>query len=258
MDEGESTNEAGPGTIIGSYRLMHGLGSGGMSSVFKAVHIETGHEVALKLLPRALAKNQTLLQRFLREAKSAEALEHPNIVSIYDRGVDEGRNYLILELVEGGDLQERVRKSGPLPPAEAVRVIKTVAEGLRYAVGQGLIHRDIKPANLLLAPNGHVKIIDLGLALQPRTRTSGSPAMGRPSAPSITCLPSRRATAGRRANGATSIRSVVPCITSSRGPRHSRAAISRTNWDATSRQHAPTPGSSVPRSPPPWRDSSRG
>ncbi len=166
MDEGASTNEAEPETIIGSYRLIKGLGSGGMSSVFRAVHIETGHEVALKILPRALAKNGTFLQRFLREARSAEALEHSNIVSIFDRGVDDGRHYLVLELVEGGDLQELVESQGPLGIAETASVIKTVAKGLRFAASRGLIHRDIKPANLLISPSGQVKIIDLGLALQ--------------------------------------------------------------------------------------------
>ena len=80
----------------------------------------------------SLAKNPTLLQRFLREAKSAEALEHPNIVAIYDRGVDQGRHYLVLEFVEGGDLHDRVRNDGPLRVAEAVAVDPAVAEGLKY------------------------------------------------------------------------------------------------------------------------------
>lgn len=162
----EATKADKPELRIGSYRLIQQLGSGGMSSVFRAVHDETGHEVAVKVLPRTLAKNPTLLQRFLREAKSAEALEHPNIVSIYDRGVDQGRHYLVLEFVPGGDLHDRVRSQGALPIAEAIRVIKEVAAGLSYAASLGLIHRDIKPANILVAPSGRVKIIDLGLALQ--------------------------------------------------------------------------------------------
>src|SRR6201991_2582780 len=86
---------------LGSYRLVQPLGSGGMSSVFRAVHEATGHEVAVKVLPRTLAKNPVLLQRFLREAKNAEALEHPNIAAIYDRGFDGGRHYLVLEFVAG-------------------------------------------------------------------------------------------------------------------------------------------------------------
>src|SRR4051794_23672913 len=166
MPDDDPTNGETPERTIGSYRLIEPLGSGGMSSVYRALHTETGHEVAVKVLPRSLAKNPTMLQRFMREAASAEALEHPNIVSIYDRGVDQGRHYLVLEFVKGGDLHDRVRNHGPLEIADSVSVIKSVAEGLKYASELGLIHRDIKPANLLLSPTGQVKIIDLGLALK--------------------------------------------------------------------------------------------
>jgi serine/threonine-protein kinase len=151
---------------IGSYELLQPLGSGGMSSVFRARHTDTGLEVAVKVLPRTLARNPTVLQRFLREAKSAESLEHPNIVAIYDRGIDQGRHYLVLEYVAGGDFHDKVRSQGPLPIHEAIAVVRAVAEGLQFAAGRGLIHRDIKPANLLLSSSGQVKIADLGLALQ--------------------------------------------------------------------------------------------
>jgi eukaryotic-like serine/threonine-protein kinase len=170
MDESTSWGEAPTGTVsgqrIGSYRVLQSLGSGGMSSVFRAVHEETGHEVALKVLTRTLARNSTLLQRFLREARSAETLEHQNIVTIYDRGIDRGRHYLVLEYVAGGDFHEYIQRRGPLSTAEAIGVIKSVASGLRYAASRGLIHRDIKPSNILRTPSGAVKIIDLGLALQ--------------------------------------------------------------------------------------------
>ncbi|HWE36144.1 MAG TPA: serine/threonine-protein kinase [Isosphaeraceae bacterium] len=166
MTEAELAKPVQPEPRLGSYRLIRQLGSGGMSSVFKGIHDESGLEVAVKVLPRYLAKNPTLLQRFLREAKSAESLEHPNIVAIYDRGNDEGRYYLVLEYIAGGDLHDRVRNYGPLGIAESVRVIRASAQGLRYAAGRGVIHRDVKPANLLVTPDGHVKITDLGLALQ--------------------------------------------------------------------------------------------
>jgi eukaryotic-like serine/threonine-protein kinase len=166
MSAGEPSPDSKPAPRLGSYLLVQPLGSGGMSSVFRAVHEETGSVVAVKVLPRALAKNVTLLQRFIREAKSAEALDHPNIVAIYDRGFDQGRHYLVLEFVEGRDLHDRVRINGAMAPDDAVRFIREVAEGLRYASEQGMIHRDVKPANLLLTPDGHAKIIDLGLALQ--------------------------------------------------------------------------------------------
>src|SRR3954452_4036475 len=137
MPDEAKTDVVQPMPQIGSYRLIQQLGSGGMSSVFRAVHVETGHEVAVKVLPRSLAKNGTLLQRFLREAKSAEALEHPNIVSIYDRGVDQGRHYLVLEYVAGGDLHDVVRARGPLPVDQALAIAREVAEGLKFAAGRG-------------------------------------------------------------------------------------------------------------------------
>ena len=151
---------------LGSYQILRQLGSGGMSNVFQAIHAESGSIVALKVLPRQLAQNATLLQRFLREAKSAENLDHPSVVAIYDRGFDQGRHYLVLEFVEGRDLFDRVRMNGPLKTPEAVAYIREVALGLQYAAGLGMIHRDVKPANLLMTPGGHAKIIDLGLAFQ--------------------------------------------------------------------------------------------
>ncbi len=145
---------------------MNALGSGGMSSVYRAVHVESGHEVALKVLPPYMARNATVLRRFIGEAKSAQALEHPNIVSIYDRGSDQERYYLVLEYVKGGDFHEYVQRGGPMQPAEAIEVIRQVAKGLEYAATRGLIHRDVKPSNLLRTPTGQVKITDLGLALR--------------------------------------------------------------------------------------------
>jgi eukaryotic-like serine/threonine-protein kinase len=170
MDKSTSSSEsmqpAQPEARIGSYRVLNALGVGGMSSVFRAVHVETNHEVALKVLTRSLARNSTLLQRFLREARSAETLEHPNIVAIYDRGIDSGRHYLVLEYLAGGDFHDYILRRGPLSLAEAIRVVKSTAEGLKYAANRGLIHRDVKPSNILRTPDGKIKIIDLGLALQ--------------------------------------------------------------------------------------------
>jgi serine/threonine-protein kinase len=166
MPDTDKPNVAPGLAQIGSYRIIEQLGTGGMSSVFRAVHVETGHEVALKVLPRSLAKNATLLQRFLREARSAESLEHPNIVAIFDRGTEQGRYYLVLEFIAGGDLHDRVRNRGPLGVAEAVGIIRGVVQGLRFAAGLGLIHRDIKPANILLTDEGQPKVADLGLAVQ--------------------------------------------------------------------------------------------
>ena len=140
-----------------------------MSSVYPAVHLESGHEVALKVLPPFMARNRTVLKRFMGEAKSAEALEHRNIVSIYDHGSDKGRHYLVLEYVQGGDFHEYVQRQGAMAPAEAIEVVLQVVEGLQYAASRGLIHRDVKPSNLMRTPDGEVKITDLGLALRSGT-----------------------------------------------------------------------------------------
>ena len=162
--ESEPGPDSKPAPRLGSYLLVQSLGSGGMSNVFRAVHEETGSVVAVKVLPRTLAKNATLLQRFMREAKSAEAMDHPNIVAIYDRGFDQGRHYLVLEYVEGRDMHDRVRLNGPLKPEDAVSFVREVAEGLRYAAAQGMIHRDVKPANILVTPDGTAKLTDFGIS----------------------------------------------------------------------------------------------
>ncbi|OJW16392.1 MAG: hypothetical protein BGO49_18770 [Planctomycetales bacterium 71-10] len=167
MAEAGSTSQEPYRFRIGSYGILHPLGSGGMSSVFRAVHVETGHEVALKVLPTAMARNTTILKRFVAEVRSAADLQHPNIVQIYDRGSDDGRFYLVLEYVPGGDLHEYVQHRGPLDAEEAVGLIIQVARGLEYAASRGVIHRDVKPSNVLRTPEGEAKIIDLGLALRP-------------------------------------------------------------------------------------------
>src|SRR5947209_18899838 len=119
------------GQRMGSYRIIEPLGSGGMSTVFRAVHAETGHEVALKVLLGTLSRNSTLLQRFLREARSAETLEHPNVVTIYDRGLDQGRHYLVLEYVRGGEFHDYIHRYGPVGVTEASAAVRGVATRLR-------------------------------------------------------------------------------------------------------------------------------
>jgi serine/threonine-protein kinase len=152
---------------IGSYGILQPLGTGGMSSVYRAVHTESGHEVALKVLATDKARNSTVLKRFVAEARSAADLQHPNIIQIFDRGSDDGRYYLVLEYVQGSDFHEYVQQHGPLDADEAVGLVVQVARGLEYAASRGVIHRDIKPSNILRTPDGGVKIIDLGLALRP-------------------------------------------------------------------------------------------
>ena len=167
MSEAEPISSELSGLQYGSYRVLHPLGLGGDELGLSGdARGDPGMRWRSRCLPVGLAKNPIVLQRFLREARSAESLEHPSIVSIYDRGIDQGRHYLVLEYVQGNDLHEYVQLRGPLGVAEAVKVIRQVAEGLRYAAERGLVHRDIKPSNILRSDTGEIKIIDLGLALK--------------------------------------------------------------------------------------------
>ncbi len=161
----EGHSQSVPLPQIGSYQLIRPLGSGGMSSVFLARHCSTGHEVAVKILPRSVANKPSMRERFFREARNAEALQHPNIAAIYDRGFDLDRHFLVMEYIPGGDLAHQVRENGPLSVDQACDVILGCAEALKVALAAGLVHRDVKPANLLIDAQGTVKLIDLGLSI---------------------------------------------------------------------------------------------
>jgi serine/threonine protein kinase len=152
--------------MLGSYRIVERLGSGGMCTVVRAIHEPTGNVVALKVMPTQIASNPMALHRFLNEARSLANLDFPNIVAVYDRGFDQGRHYLVTEFLDGGDLNVRVRLRGPLSLEETLNVAKATAKALRFASERGLIHRDLKPANLLFSSQGEVKLADLGLAVQ--------------------------------------------------------------------------------------------
>lgn len=152
------------GFFLGKYKLLDHLGTGGMSSVYLAEHVLMQRRVAIKVLPKHRVQDASYLARFLREAKAAAALDHRNIVRAYDVDHDGVNHYLVMEYVEGQDLQRMVRERGPLPFHEAVEYVRQAAEGLQHAHQAGLIHRDVKPANLLVDRNGTVKLLDLGLA----------------------------------------------------------------------------------------------
>lgn len=149
---------------LGEYLIVDQVGAGGMGQVFRAVHRVMGREVALKTIPAKLAEDETVIQRFRREVRAVAKLVHSNIVTAYDAGTDNGVHYFVMELVNGDDLAQLVRQSGPLSVAHAVDFIRQAAIGLQYAHDQGIVHRDIKPANLLLDHSGTVKILDMGLA----------------------------------------------------------------------------------------------
>jgi len=149
--------------VIGHYRLLGKIGSGGMGVVYEAEDLELGRRVALKCLPEELANDPQSLRRFDREARSASALNHPNICTIYEVNQDNGRTFIAMELVEGKTLRQLL-VSGLLPMRKAIEIATQVAEGLTKAHEAGIAHRDLKPENLMVSDDGFVKILDFGLA----------------------------------------------------------------------------------------------
>jgi hypothetical protein len=151
------------GARLGPYEILQPIGAGGMGEVHRAHHVKLRRDVAIKVLPQELAADRGLLARFEREARSASALNHPNIVTIHDIAEHEGVTYIAMELVQGRTLRSLIA-DGPLPIDEAVRLAQQVADGLAKAHEAGIVHRDIKPANVMVTPDGLVKILDFGLA----------------------------------------------------------------------------------------------
>jgi serine/threonine-protein kinase len=151
------------GKSVSHYRIIEKLGEGGMGVVYRAEDVKLGREVALKFLPSGLTRDEKARARFLREARAAAALNHPNICTIHEIGEEEERTFIAMELLEGEDLKARIA-SGPLTVDEALMIGTQIAEGLAAAHERGVVHRDIKPANIMLAPGGRAKIMDFGLA----------------------------------------------------------------------------------------------
>jgi serine/threonine protein kinase len=152
------------GFLIKNYKLLGLLGSGGMSSVYLAEHVLMRRRVAIKVLPKQRVSDTSYLARFHREAQAAAALDHRNIVRAYDVDNEGDVHFLVMEYVEGEDLQQMVKCQGPLEFGRAADYIRQAAEGLAHAHHAGLIHRDVKPANLLVDSRNVVKVLDLGLA----------------------------------------------------------------------------------------------
>jgi eukaryotic-like serine/threonine-protein kinase len=165
------------GDTLGDRYLLSGLlGTGGMAEVFLAHDLMLGRDVALKVLMEHYAKDERFVGRFWREAQSAAALNHPNVVQIYDQGrADDGRYYIAMEYVPGGSLKDLILRRGPIGPSEAARLASQVAEALHAAHRCGIVHRDIKPQNVLIGEAGEAKVADFGIALAAsRTSTSGT------------------------------------------------------------------------------------
>jgi hypothetical protein len=151
------------GTRLGPYEIVAPLGAGGMGEVYRARDERLGREVAIKVLPAALASDPERLKRFEKEARSASALNHPNIVTVHDMGVSEGVSWIAMELVSGETLRTLLA-SGPLQTKKLLGIATQVADGLAKAHESGIVHRDLKPENVMVTKDGLVKILDFGLA----------------------------------------------------------------------------------------------
>src|SRR5687768_14438101 len=151
------------GRRIGVYEIQTLLGAGGMGEVYRARDTKLGRQVAIKILPHAFTSSPERLARFEREARILAALNHPHVAAIYGVEEAEGLHAIVLELVEGETLADRL-VGGPVPVAEALAIARQIADALDAAHEKGIIHRDLKPANIKVTPDGVVKVLDFGLA----------------------------------------------------------------------------------------------
>ena len=152
------------GQKVGKYLIVAKIGSGAMGDVYRAHDGKLNRDVAVKTMAELYASDDQLVQRFQREAQSAAALNHPNVVTVFDFGSEQGKFYLAMELLDGADLKELIASRSLNDLWDKLDVMEQIAEGLAYAHKQGVVHRDLKPANIRVLPNGRVKIMDFGLA----------------------------------------------------------------------------------------------
>jgi serine/threonine protein kinase len=158
--------------LLGRYTIVERLGFGGMGEVWRARDEELGHDVAVKALARHLVANEDARERFRLESELAGSLSHDHVVTIHDSGTERDAMVLVMELIEGGNLEARLRTPGHLPVAEALRIAREILSGLAAAHRAGLVHRDVKPANVMFTATGTVKLTDFGIARLAATETS--------------------------------------------------------------------------------------
>src|SRR5438105_262807 len=152
-----------PGDSIAHYRIVSRLGEGGMGQVYLATDTRLDRSVALKVLPASMAAAPGHMERFMREAKAASALNHSNVAHIYEIGESGALHFIVMEFIEGEPLDRRLGAS-PLPAGEIAAIGVQIADALDAAHAKGIVHRDIKPANIMITPRGHVTVLDFGLA----------------------------------------------------------------------------------------------
>ncbi len=150
-------------TILSHYRIVSKIGAGGMGEVYRAEDTRLGRKVALKILPAEVASNRERMERFIREAKSAAALNHPNIATIYEIGEHDGTNFIAMEFVDGVTLREKIHRD-KVPLSKLLKYLIQVAEGLSKAHAAGIVHRDLKPDNNMITRDDYAKVLDFGLA----------------------------------------------------------------------------------------------
>ena len=153
------------GTLIdGRYKVLSRLGAGGMADVYLAEDQQLGRKIALKLLHRRFAEDPGFVERFRREAQAAAGLQHPNVVSVYDRGVYDDTYYIAMEYLPGRTLKQLIRQEAPIDPIRAIEITVQILKAARFAHRRGVIHRDLKPHNVIVDEADHAKVTDFGIA----------------------------------------------------------------------------------------------
>ena len=150
--------------IAGRYTIEELVGSGGMSSVYRAHDEQLERDVALKVLHSSYLEDEDAVERFRREARSVAQLSHPNVVTIIDRGEEDGHQFIVFEYVPGNTLKDYLARRGPLAPGEALSLAVEIGKGLAYAHRHGIVHRDVKPQNVVINGDGLPKVTDFGIA----------------------------------------------------------------------------------------------